>query len=236
MASATYGNGLFVAVAGSGAGSGTHLVMASTNGTTWPWTIQSASEASHWMSVTYGNELFVAVAQYGTNSENVRVMASPDGTTWTAQSAPEANSNEWFSVTYGNGLFVAVAWSPVAQYGSGTNLVGITWTSQSASEPNGWRSVTHGNGLFVAVAYTYSGTNPAYMSGMQTTFGVMTGGINLCPSGHNTPSPSCLPSSPITYLSRRLCPSRESMPRERAPVCPSCATLLCSPRQMRCVK
>ncbi|MEZ4939657.1 MAG: HYR domain-containing protein [Saprospiraceae bacterium] len=136
--SVTYGNGLFVAVAGSG----TNRVMTSPDGIAW--TARSAAQANQWQSVTYGNGLFVAVAQSGSN----RVMTSPDGITWTAGNAAEANS--WRSVTYGNGLFVAVAQS-------GTNRVmtspdGITWTARSASEPNNWISVTYGNGLFAAVS------------------------------------------------------------------------------------
>ena len=54
--SVTYGNGLFVAVAGSG----THRVMTSPDGITW--TARTAAAASSWYGVTYGNGLFVAVA------------------------------------------------------------------------------------------------------------------------------------------------------------------------------
>jgi len=139
----TYGNGLFVAVAGSG----TNRVMTSPDGITW--TARAAAEANSWVGVTYGNGLFVAVTTGGTN----RVMTSPDGITWTPRSAAEATT--WFGVTYGNGLFVAVA-------SSGTNRVmtspdGTTWTARAAAEANAWYAVTYGNGLFVAVAG--SGTN-----------------------------------------------------------------------------
>jgi hypothetical protein len=103
--SVAYGDGVFVAVAISGA----NRVMTSTNnGETW--TARSASEANVWVSVAYGNGLFVAVSLIGTNL----VMTSTNGETWTARSAAEANS--WRSVTYANGVFVAVA-------GSGTNRV-----------------------------------------------------------------------------------------------------------------
>ncbi len=139
----TYGNGLFVAVAWTGA----NRVMTSPDGITW--TARSAAEANPWLAVTYGNGLFVAVANDGTN----RVMTSPDGITWTARAAAEANS--WRQVTYGNGLFVAVAYD-------GTNRVmtspdGTTWTARSAPEANQWWGVTYGNDLFVAVAV--DGTN-----------------------------------------------------------------------------
>ena len=66
--SVTYGNGLFVAVGGSGVG---NRVMTSLDGTTW--TLQASAPDRQWLSVTYGNGLFVAVAQSGTDN---RVMTS----------------------------------------------------------------------------------------------------------------------------------------------------------------
>ncbi len=135
--SVAYGNGLFVAVASSGANS----VMTSPDGINW--TARSAAANTVWLSVTYGNGLFVAVG-----SGAINVMISPDGINWTAQSGPELNG--WQSVTYGNGLFVAVATA-------GANRVmtspdGINWTARAAANNNSWFSVTYGNGLFVAVA------------------------------------------------------------------------------------
>ena len=139
--SVTFGNGLFVAVAGAG----TNRVITSPDGINWTGRA-SSNETNTWISVTYGNGLFVAVADFGTN----RIMTSPDGITWTGR-ASSNEINAWRSVTYGNGLFVAVA-------GFGTNRVmtspdRITWTGRASSnEINDWRSVTYGNGLFVAVA------------------------------------------------------------------------------------
>jgi hypothetical protein len=95
--SVAYGNGLWVAVAGSG----TNRVMTSPDGITW--TARAAAEANFWYSMAYGNGLWVAVAASGTN----RVMTSPDGITWTARAAAEANN--WTGMAYGNGLWVAVA-------------------------------------------------------------------------------------------------------------------------------
>jgi hypothetical protein len=144
--SVTYGNGLFVAVAGSGTG---NRVMTSPNGITW--TIRSTPVDNGWFAVTYGSGLFVAVANSGTGN---RVMTSPDGINWTIRSSPA--DNNWFSVTYGNGLFVAVAYS-----GTGNRVMtsadGITWMSRSSAADNDWRSVTYANGLFVAVASTGTG-------------------------------------------------------------------------------
>ncbi|WP_213521931.1 LamG-like jellyroll fold domain-containing protein [Nonlabens sp.] len=140
----TYGNGLYVAVASSGAG---NRVMTSPDAITW--TTQNSVVANLWRDVTYGNGLFVAVA--GSGSGN-RVMTSPDGINWTSRTS--AADIVWNRVTYGNGLFVAVA-------GTGANRVmtspdGITWTAQNAAALNVWNDVVYGNGLFVAVSNTGS--------------------------------------------------------------------------------
>ena len=66
----TYGNGLFVAVAGTGTG---NRVMTSPDGITW--TIRTSAADNWWQGVTYGNGLFVAVAGAGTGTGN-RVMTS----------------------------------------------------------------------------------------------------------------------------------------------------------------
>ncbi len=143
--SVTYGNGLFVAVASAGPGSG-NRVMTSPNGIAW--TIRTSAVDNFWSSVTYGNGLFVAVAWSGTNN---RVMTSPDGITWTHRAS--AADNGWRSVTYGNGLFVAVASTgPGSALRVMTSPNGITWTSRRAPVNNAWLSVTYGNGLFVAVS------------------------------------------------------------------------------------
>ena len=76
--SVAYGNGLWVAVATSGA----NQVMTSTDGITW--TPRVAAEANSWRSVAYGNGLWVAVATSGAN----RVMTSPNPTF--VQAAPAA--------------------------------------------------------------------------------------------------------------------------------------------------
>ena len=143
--SVTYGNGLYVAVASTGAG---NRVMTSPDGVTW--TSRSSAADNSWTSVTYGNGLFVATASSGTGN---RVMTSPDGINWTSRTS--AADNSWLGVTYGNGLFVAVAWD-------GTNRVmtspdGITWTSRTSAAANGWTAITYGNGVFVAVANTGTG-------------------------------------------------------------------------------
>uniref|UniRef100_UPI0030EBC11C beta strand repeat-containing protein n=1 Tax=uncultured Flavobacterium sp. TaxID=165435 RepID=UPI0030EBC11C len=141
----TYGNGLYVAVASSGAG---NRVMTSPDAITW--TTQNSVADNQWRDVTFGNGLFVAVAASGLGN---RVMTSPDGINWTSQNS--AADNLWNRVTYGNGLFVAVA-------ATGANRVmtspdGITWTTRNAAAFNLWNDVVYGNGLFVAVAGSGTG-------------------------------------------------------------------------------
>ena len=181
------GQGMFVCVASTYAGSNVSPVLISSNGITWTGT-NGPVPVGEWRAVTYGevggSGLFVAVA-------SSQIMTSPDGANWTVRSIAGFER----SVTYGNGMFVAVgngAWaSPdgiswsygksnltsvtygmvqgsglfVAVANEGRDRVmtspdGITWTARSA--PIGtWSAVTYGevggSGLFVAVAR--SGTN-----------------------------------------------------------------------------
>ena len=113
--SVAYGNGLFVAVAQSGAG---NRVMTSPDGITW--TTRTSAADNNWFSVTYGNGLFVAVAVTGTGN---RVMTSADGITWTTRTS--AANNNWTSVTYGNGLFVAVAQSGAGYQVMTSGAIGV---------------------------------------------------------------------------------------------------------------
>lgn len=138
--SVTYGNGMFVAVSGTGI---SNRVMTSPDGINW--TSRISVEDNPWFSVTYGNGIFVAVANSGTN----RVMTSPDGIAWTARTAADANS--WRSVAYGGGLFVAVSQSSNVTNNVMTSTDGIIWTQRTTPANHAPISVTHGNGLFVAV-------------------------------------------------------------------------------------
>ena len=62
----TYGNGTFVAVAGSGTG---NRVMTSPDGITW--TSRTSAGDVDWRNVTYGNGTFVAVSSAGTSALTV---------------------------------------------------------------------------------------------------------------------------------------------------------------------
>ena len=94
--SVTFGNGLFVAVAGTSA-----IAATSPDGITWTQRYLPSSQS--WESVTFGGGLFVAV------SGSSVAATSPDGTTWTQGTLPSSQS--WRSVTFGNSLFVAVAYA-----------------------------------------------------------------------------------------------------------------------------
>ena len=142
--SVTYGNNLFVAVAGS-TESDPNKVMTSPDGINW--TLREAI-VSPWRSVTYGNGLFVAVSNVSTNGGN-KVMTSPDGITWTLRTTPSYNV-AWTSVTYGDGLFVAVAVNEGNRVMTSSD--GINWTLRTTPTLGSWTSVAHGNGLFVAVS------------------------------------------------------------------------------------
>ena len=148
--SVVYGNGLFVAVAGSGIG---NRVMTSPDGVTW--TIRTSAADNNWQSVAYGNGLFVAVAVTNNGSVN-RVMTSENGIIWTIRTF---SGNPIYSVTYGNGLFVAVA-NNTQTTNVLTSTDGITWTYNNTTQrlsSSVVTSVTYGNGLFVAVTNNGSG-------------------------------------------------------------------------------
>jgi len=145
-----YGNGLYVAVAGDGAG---NRVMTSPDGINW--TARTSAANNSWNSVCYGNGLYVAVASSGSGN---RVMTSPDGINWTSRVTDAARA--WNSVCYGNGVFVSVAVDvsgPVVDKRAMNSPDGINWTLQTTPSNDLWASVCYGNALFVSVAASGTG-------------------------------------------------------------------------------
>lgn len=132
----TYGNGIFVAVAG-----GSNTVAYSTDGISWTQNT-TLPKSITWTSITYGDGKFVAVAVRSDVS-----AYSTDGITWVETSLPDSDSKGWSSITYGNGKFVAVT---TYMFAYSTN--GINWTRVSIDNSYSWSSVVYGNGKFVAVA------------------------------------------------------------------------------------
>ena len=164
--SVTYGNGLFVAVSGTGTGS---RVMTSADGVTW--TSRSSSAPVAWQAVTFGDGQFVAVGQDPVTSSYDRVMTSPDGVTWTTRAA--AVRLYWRGVTYADGKFVAVGGTSTGLTSTTramTSPDGVTWTAAPtfplpAGGVGNFYSVAYGNGTFVAVGgASGGGSSPGRIS------------------------------------------------------------------------
>ncbi|MGH7218294.1 MAG: type IV pilin protein [Candidatus Microsaccharimonas sp.] len=154
-----YGNGLFVAVASSGA----NQVMTSSDGINW--TARTAPSGI-WTSVIYANGLFVAVAS-STTSANL-VMTSPNGINWTARTTPV--NNAWTDITYGNGLYVATA-SWANDYNTIiTSPNGVNWTVHTTAARNGNSVIGYGAGTFVGLQYVKSQTSTDASTWVDRTF------------------------------------------------------------------
>lgn len=175
--SVTFGNGLFVAVASSGA------VMTSRDGMRWG--TAEPLPGTELAAVAFGNGVFVAVGGTGdvmtsrngsswetsvprpavmwnavafgsgrfvAAADADNIMTSADGTEWTNAAVPASLVESWESIAFGAGVFVAVGY-----YGNVmTSETGGAWVF-AVSVPfsvTAWQSVAFGNGRFVAVAYT----------------------------------------------------------------------------------
>lgn len=128
----TYGNGLFVAVAGSGSS----RLMTSPDGVTW--TLQSAP-MSALSSVIYGNGKFVAVGYFG------ECLWSSDAISWNSSATNGGNFND---ITFGNGIFVIINAMGSSMYSSD----GESWTAHSAPIGNAMVRAEFGGGVFVAAS------------------------------------------------------------------------------------
>lgn len=96
--SVAFGNGIFVAVGGSG------IITTSTDGITW--TARTANVAANQINhVGYVNNLFIACAN-GANGGTGGITTSTDGITWTKRTTPTTSSTQCYSVTYGGGFYV----------------------------------------------------------------------------------------------------------------------------------
>jgi len=177
--SVVYGNGIFVAVGGSGA------VMTSPNGI--DWTQRTAANTNNWKSVAFGNGIFVAVAQSG--SAGQRVMTSPDGITWTARTVSVTRS--WNSIAYGNGVFVAVADGAGLGNSAQAAIVsanGINWTLAMDGNNLTWNKIVYGQGKFLVFSnngstvktttdgFTWSGTTFSSAGQFYVSDGIYAGG------------------------------------------------------------
>jgi hypothetical protein len=123
-----YGNGLFVAVAGS---TSVPIAMVSSDGTTW--TQSNTVPNNDWVSVAYGNNLFVALSSGG------HIMTTQDGINWTVGTTLPGPSGS--QIAFGNGLFVT---SGLTSYQS---TDGINWTQCNGALYGG---ICYGDGKFVS--------------------------------------------------------------------------------------
>jgi len=122
-----YGNGLFVAVGGSG------TAFTSPDGINW--TPHATGDISEKKAITYGNGKFVAVGSSG------KIITSENGINWTIQDSKV--SGNIYSVAFGNNRFVASE--------SNYNIIysddGITW--EIGTQTQGMTDIVFSNGIFV---------------------------------------------------------------------------------------
>lgn len=149
-----YGNSLFVAVNGTGAG--TAAAYTSPDGITWTARNLASGNSGTNQSIAYSGSLFVIVNNAG------QTVTSSNGTTWTVN-----------AIT-GSPAFKQVIWDGtqfVATTAAGNILAstdGTTWTTKATIYQNP-QQIAYGNGLYIAFAST-SGTNHFWTSTDLTTW------------------------------------------------------------------
>lgn len=110
--SITYGNGKYVAVAGT-ANNTTDALAYSSNGVNWTVSNVSPFNIDDWSAVTFGNGLFVALRRNTLNT--ITVAYSYNGINWTL-SSNSMSGRPWNAMAYGGGRFVAISSSSRAAY------------------------------------------------------------------------------------------------------------------------
>lgn len=138
----TWGNGLFVSVASTGAG---NRAMSSPDGITWTLRATSDDATGTWNGVAFGSGRFVAC------SGNSLIMTSTNGTTWTTVTHPFAGT-VFQHVTFANGVFIILCTNAIIYSPNG-----LEWFS--ASTLSGvFVGATFGSGMFIAVSGQTTGT------------------------------------------------------------------------------
>jgi hypothetical protein len=146
-----YGNGMFVAVTGTGCagcGDNTGGIYTSTDGLTWSTAVATTKGL---ISVAYGNRGFIGVGWNGVS------YSSPDGVTWSGPTTIGAGTLS--GIAYGNGVYVAVGFtggSPGASVLYTTQTGTTAWTARTLTMPAGvpplLSTVAFGDNRFVAYA------------------------------------------------------------------------------------
>lgn len=149
----TYGNGIFVAVGGSG------KITTSTDGITW--TARTAGVSTNTLNnVRYLNSVFIAVGN-GANGGTGGITTSTDGITWTKRNTPSGSSTELYDVAYGNGYYVATGDQNTKNGYYSTNL--STWTVSTTNNNQGIATIFY-NGYFLTFSTSGDGcysSNPS---------------------------------------------------------------------------
>jgi hypothetical protein len=171
-----YGNGMFVAIAGTSYSSSTTNANSaySYNGTTWTSTNlpvgNPTTDSQAPSGLAYGPSGWISNNIY--RNSNVFYI-SPDGIKWYG-TCPISPANQCNNVYYGNGYYIAVMSNGGNQFFYSTNLA--TWTSVSQSNTGNWNGV-YGNGTLISYdqfsaqiySYNFSGNN------LPVNFGIYNG-------------------------------------------------------------
>jgi len=156
-----YGNGQFVAVGSTSAGTVAAAVRCSPDGLGWTNAPVVPSLNAPLLGVAYGNGVFVAV------SANA-IITSTDGQNWTNQ--PITITSSLKRVRFANGKFFAVG-GDLYVPGSGTILSssnGVDWTDVSSGPLDFVSDIAFGNGTYVAVGGSAPSGGMILQSGSQT--------------------------------------------------------------------
>lgn len=179
-----YGNGMYIAVGGSG---GT-LLSSADHGVTWNSLNEGIDPNRTLNGVVYINGQFMAL---GNQNGKALISTSPDGVNWTDNiiggdstgvtgmafgndtyvtaghtftsndgqnwTLAEGNANGGTDIAFGNGLFVATTRSGGFTSSIRTSTDGVTWTAVRDNDVNTTlESVAYGDGRFVAVGFQQS--------------------------------------------------------------------------------
>jgi uncharacterized delta-60 repeat protein len=161
-----FGNGLYVAVGGSG--------RISTSSNLTSWTARTSGTTSALNGAAYAFGKYWACGASGT------VVSSTDGVTWSTVSIGTANTLNRVRFLNGNLIFVGNSGTIV------TTADGTTFTVQTSGTVNAINDVTYGNGLYVIVTnngtihtsptlVTWTSRNPGNLAGNDINGVVWTG-------------------------------------------------------------
>jgi hypothetical protein len=153
---ATYGNGVFLAVAGN-----LNSAAYSLNGTTWASTTLPTfgdSTLNEWIDVAYGKNKFIALA----NSNNTVAVGTYNSTldswSWTGQImdvVADSSAKDWVGIAYGNDRFVAISSTGDVGYSfNGNDWLPATMPTQDGSTAHNWKKIRYAQGVFFAIGDT----------------------------------------------------------------------------------